>query len=134
MTLTITDTHMTSDDCPNMAELRDRLWSVTGYPGRTFDRNQAITAMLLAELLATRQFPEDRTELLAATWRAELGLTEADGPHTPTAAETPADRPDEKRSDRPSSLTATWGAASSAKTTTAPQDPATSKSNEVHTS
>ncbi|MEV4078368.1 hypothetical protein [Nonomuraea fuscirosea] len=134
MTLTITDTHMTSDDCPNLAELRGRRWSVTGYPGRTFDRNQAITAMLLAELLTQRPFPEDRIELLAATWRAELGITEADGPHTPTAIETPAVRPDEQRSDRASSLTATWGAASSAKTTTAPQDPATSKSNEVHTS
>ncbi|GAA3660905.1 hypothetical protein GCM10022224_025360 [Nonomuraea antimicrobica] len=133
MTLSITDTHMTSDDCPNVAELRGLRWSVTGYPGRTFDRNQGITAMLLAELLAQRPFPEDRTELLAATWRAELGITEVDGPHTPTATETPADRPDEKRSDR-ASLTATWGAASSAKTTTAPQDPATSKSNEVHTS
>lgn len=58
----------------------------------------------------------------------------SDGPHAPTATEMPADRPDEKRFDRASSLTATWGAASSAKTTTAPQDPATSKSNEVHTS
>ncbi|WP_433512200.1 hypothetical protein ACQP2T_51980 [Nonomuraea sp. CA-143628] len=134
MTLTITDTHMTSDDCPNMAELRGRRWNVTGFPGRTFDRNQAITAMLLAELLAQRPFPEDRTELLAAAWRSELGITEADGPHTPTAAEEPADRPDDQRSDRASSLTATWGAASSAKTTTAPQDPATSKSNEVPTS
>jgi hypothetical protein len=134
MTLTITDTHMTSDDCPNVAELRGGRWSVTGYPGRTFDRNQAITSMLLAELLAQRPFPEDRTELLATSWRAELGITEADGPHTPTAIEKPADRPDDQRSDRASSLTATWGAASSAKTTTAPQDPATSKSNEVHTS
>ncbi|MEV0348643.1 hypothetical protein AB0H88_22940 [Nonomuraea sp. NPDC050680] len=134
MTLTITDTHMTSDDCPNVTELRGGRWSFTGYPGRTFDRNQAITAMLLAELLAQRPFPEDRTELLAASWRAELGITEADGPHTPTAAEEPADRPDDQRSDRASSLTATWGAASSAKTTTAPQDPATSKSDEVHTS
>ncbi|MEU8364367.1 hypothetical protein AB0C27_50950 [Nonomuraea sp. NPDC048882] len=130
----MTDTHMTSDNCPNVAELRDGRWSITGYPGRTFDRNQAITAMLLAELLTRRPFPQDRTELLAACWRAELGITEADGPHTPTAAEEPTDRPDEQRSDRASSLTSTWGAASSAKTTTAPQDPETSKSNEVHTS
>src|SRR4051794_974874 len=100
MTLTITDTHMTSDDCPNVAELRGGRWSVTGYPGRTFDRTQAITAMLLAELLAQRPFPEDRTELLATSWRAELGITEADGPHTPTAIEKPADRPDDQRSDR----------------------------------
>ncbi|MBB6350905.1 hypothetical protein FHU36_007477 [Nonomuraea muscovyensis] len=134
MTLNITDTRMTSDACLNVAELRGDRWSVTGYPGRTFDRNQAITAMLLVEVLAQRTFPEDRTELLAATWRAELGITEADGPHIPTAASTPADRPDEQRSDRASSLTATWDAASSAKTTTASHDPVTSKSDEVHTS
>ena len=108
MTLTITDTHMTSDGCPNVAELRGRRWIVTGYPGRTFDRNQAITAMLLAELLAQRPFSKDRTELLAATWRAEIGITEADGPHIPTATEEPADQPDEQRSDRASSLTVTW--------------------------
>ncbi|MCK2221919.1 hypothetical protein MF672_050145 [Actinomadura sp. ATCC 31491] len=133
MTLLITDTHMTSDDCPNVAELQDGRWTVTGYPGRTFDRNQAITAMLLAELLTQRPFPADRIELLAASWRTELGISEADGPHAPTAT-TPVDRPDEQRSDRASSLTATWGAASSAKTTTAPQNPATSKSDEVHPS
>ncbi|MEU8402707.1 hypothetical protein AB0C28_46620 [Nonomuraea sp. NPDC048892] len=134
MTLSITDTHMTSDACPNVAELRGDRWSVTGYPGRTFDRNQAITAMLLAEVRTQRPFPEDRIELLTATWRTELGITEADGPHTPTADITATDRPDETRSDRASSLTATWGAASSAKTTTAPQDPATHKATEVHSS
>ncbi|MBT2224450.1 hypothetical protein [Nonomuraea sp. NEAU-A123] len=130
MGLSITDTRMTSDACPNVAELQDRRWTVTGYPGRTFDRNQAITAMLLAEVLTERPFPEDRIELLATSWRAELGITEADGPHDLSAQ----DRPDEQRSDRPSSLTATWDAASSAKTTTASHDPATSKSDEVHTS
>lgn len=91
MGLTITDTHMTSDGCPNVAVLREGGWTVTGYPGRLFDRDQAITAMLLAELLAL--------------------TVQADGPHVPTA--------DDKRSDRTS--TADWDAASSAKTTTAPQ-------------
>ncbi|SEN11657.1 hypothetical protein [Nonomuraea pusilla] len=133
MTLNITDTRMTSDACMNVAELHGDRWSVTGYPGRTFDRHQAITAMLLAEVLTQRTFPENRTELLAATWRAELGITEADGPHIPTAT-TSADRPDEQRSDRASSPTATWDAASSAKTTTASHDPVTSKSDEVHSS
>ncbi|MET7329476.1 hypothetical protein [Nonomuraea sp. NPDC005650] len=134
MTLRITDDRMSSDDCPHVADLQDGRWTVTGYPGQTFDRIQAITAMLLAELLTRRPFPADRIDLLAATWRTELGITEADGPHTPTATTTPTDRPDEQRSDRSSSLTATWGAASSAKTTTAPQDPATSKSDEVNPS
>ncbi|PRX61430.1 hypothetical protein B0I32_115285 [Nonomuraea fuscirosea] len=95
MGLTITDTHMTSDACPNTAELREGGWTVTGRPGRLFDHHQAITAMLLAELLAL--------------------TAQADGPHVPTAHE-------KKRSDRTSTAqTADWDAASSAKTTTAPQ-------------
>ncbi|MGP3935991.1 hypothetical protein [Nonomuraea sp. KM88] len=117
MSLTITDTQMTSDGCPNVAELRAGGWTVTGYPGRLFDRNQAITAMLLAELLALT-LPAGRDALLATCWRTELDITEADGPHAPTAD----DRPGETRSDRTSTLTTDWDAASSAKTTTAPQD------------
>ncbi|WP_406673714.1 hypothetical protein WBK31_33480 [Nonomuraea sp. N2-4H] len=98
MGLTITDTRMTSDGCPNVAELRAGGWTVTGYPGRLFDRHQAITAMLLAELLAL--------------------TAQADGPHVPTARKTT----EEKRSDRTSTARTTdWDAASSAKTTTAPQ-------------
>ena len=92
MTLTITDTHMTSDDCPNVAELRGCRWSVTGYPGRTFDRNQAITAMLLAELLTQRPFPEDRIELLAVTWRAELGIKRTDRTPRPPSKRPQSDR------------------------------------------
>jgi hypothetical protein len=134
MSLTVTDTRITSDCCPNIAELRTGGWTVTGYPGRLFDRDQATTAMLLAELLALTLSAEGRNALLARTWRTELGISKADGPHTPTADSTPIDRPDETRSDRASSLTTTWGAASSAKTTTAPQDPATHKATEVHSS
>ncbi|MFG1976446.1 hypothetical protein ACGFJC_44555 [Nonomuraea fuscirosea] len=123
MSLSITDTHMTSDGCPNVAELLAGGWTVTGYPGRLFDRNQAITAMLLAELLALT-VPTD--ERLVHGWRTELGITETDGPH--------ADRPVEKRSDRASTLTASWDAASSAKTTTAPQNSTAHQAAEVHSS
>ncbi|MGW6505115.1 hypothetical protein [Nonomuraea angiospora] len=130
MSLTITETRIVSDRCSNVAELHAGGWTVTGYLGRLFDRDQATTAMLLAELLAIALPADRRTGLLARTWRAELGVTDADGPHSAALA----DRPDGTRSDRASSLTTTWGAASSAKTTTAPHDPATSKSNEVHTS
>ncbi|MEU7839256.1 hypothetical protein [Nonomuraea sp. NPDC049129] len=125
---------MTSDDCPNVAELLAGGWTVTGYPGRLFDRNQAITAMLLAELLALTLPTNERLALLAGCWRTELGISEADGPHAPTADSTTTDRPDETRSDRASFLTATWDAASSAKTTTAPQRSATRKATEVHSS
>ncbi|MGW3351266.1 hypothetical protein ACWDA3_48895 [Nonomuraea rubra] len=129
MTLNITDTHMTSDDCPNVAELLADGWTVTGYPGRLFDRNQAITAMLLAELLALTLHADERNALLAHCWRTELGITEADGPHTPTTT-----RPVEMRADRASTLIATWDAASSAKTTTAPQNSTTHQAAEVHSS
>ncbi|MEV1002808.1 hypothetical protein [Nonomuraea sp. NPDC050202] len=129
MTLTITDTHMASDGCPNVDELRAGGWTVTGYPGRLFDRNQAITAMLLAELLALT-LPAGRDALLAACWRTELDITEADGPHAPTAY----DRPDEVRSDLTSTLTANWDAASSAKTTTAPQNSTAHQAAEVPSS
>ncbi|KAB8190589.1 hypothetical protein FH608_034280 [Nonomuraea phyllanthi] len=130
MGLTITDTHMTSDGCPNVAELRAGGWTVTGYPGRLFDRNQAITAMLLAELLALTLPAQGDDELLATCWRTELDITEADGPHAPTAD----DRPDETRSDRTSPLTTDWDAASSAKTTTAPQNSTAHQAAEVPSS
>ncbi|MEU7832875.1 hypothetical protein [Nonomuraea sp. NPDC049129] len=134
MSLSITDTRMTSDGCPNVAELLTGGWTVTGYPGRLFDRNQAITAMLLAELLALTLPADGRNALLAHCWRTELDITEADGPHTPTADPTTTDRPDETRSDRASTLTASWDAASSAKTTTAPQNSANHQAAEVHSS
>lgn len=50
MSLTITDTAITSDI--TSVEAHPGLsgkWTVTGYPGRRFDRNQAITAMTIAE-------------------------------------------------------------------------------------
>ncbi|MEU8320674.1 hypothetical protein AB0C33_20160 [Nonomuraea sp. NPDC048881] len=121
MSLTITDTRISSDRCPNVAELGAGGWTVTGYPGRLFDRDAATTAMLLAELLAL-------------TLPTAPGITQAVGPQPPTADHRPTDRPDESRPDRTSSLTVTWGAASSAKTTTAPQDPTTHQAAEVPSS
>ena len=49
MALTITDTEITSDEVGETGRQEDGLWYVTGHPGRAFDRNQAITAMTLAE-------------------------------------------------------------------------------------
>lgn len=50
MTLTITDSRITSDEVGETAHCDDgACWYVTGYPGRAFDRNQAITAMTIAE-------------------------------------------------------------------------------------
>ena len=46
-------------------------WIVSSYPGRLFTRNQAITAMLLAERLAVGYGEDDP---FVVGWRGELGL------------------------------------------------------------
>jgi hypothetical protein len=46
-------------------------WIVTGLPRRFFTRNQAITAMVLAERLAAGCGDDD---LFVIGWREELGL------------------------------------------------------------
>jgi hypothetical protein len=46
-------------------------WIVSGLPRRSFNRNQAITAMVLAERLAAGYGDDD---LFVIGWREELGL------------------------------------------------------------
>jgi hypothetical protein len=46
-------------------------WVVSGLPRRLFTRNQAITAMVLAERLAAGYGDDD---LFVIGWREELGL------------------------------------------------------------
>jgi hypothetical protein len=46
-------------------------WIVSRHPGRLFTRNQAITAMVLAERLAAGCGDDDP---FVAGWREELGL------------------------------------------------------------
>ena len=46
-------------------------WIVSGLPRRLFTRNQAITAMVLAERLAAGYGDDD---LFVIGWREELGL------------------------------------------------------------
>ena len=46
-------------------------WVVSGLPHRAFTRNQAITAMVLAERLAAGYSDDD---LFVVGWREELGL------------------------------------------------------------
>jgi hypothetical protein len=86
VTLTIADTLITSDVTDARAELRpdataDRgryggnAWVVSWIPERLFDRNQAITAMTLAERVsagAAEDWP------FIEGWAAELGLSGAD--------------------------------------------------------
>ena len=82
MTLTITDTTMTSDQTAHTARQapgRQHLWEVSWLPGRTLDRNSAITAMTLADLTSEHDLNE-RHQLwpFIQGWAAELGLTGTD--------------------------------------------------------
>ena len=47
------------------------VWAISGWPGRVFTRNQAITAMVLAERLAAGYGDDD---LFVVGWREELRL------------------------------------------------------------
>ena len=79
MTLTIQDDNISSDRTRHTACLtpgHDHAWRVSWLPGRLMDRNSAITAMTLAEVVATDEVnPGHRLWLHIEGWSAELGLT-----------------------------------------------------------
>ena len=81
MTLTITDTTMTSDQTAHTARhAPDRNgWEVSWLPGQTLDRNTAITAMTLADTTTEQDLHEGhRLWPHIQSWAAELGLTAPD--------------------------------------------------------
>lgn len=90
--ITITDTTMTSPATPHTATATGGGWQVSWLPGRTLDRNQAITAMTIADMVGGTGVPraDNPIWLHLDGWAAELGLT------APTAvarvAEPPAGR------------------------------------------
>jgi hypothetical protein len=104
MATKITDTEMTSDLTPHTATAwsapdEPMLWSVTWLPGRALTRDQAVTAMTIAEMVV------ERADILADSssklwwhmdgWAAELGLT---GPHAVAEASlSPEDHADMPR-------------------------------------
>ena len=78
MTVTISDTAMTSDRCRCTARHSpDRNgWEVSWLPGQTLDRNTAITAMTLADTTADPDLHQGhRLWPHIQSWAAELGLT-----------------------------------------------------------
>lgn len=130
MSIRITDTRMTSEDFDTVAERQpDGSWTVTGYLGRAFDRNQAITAMTLAEALATNPPPDSPLWPHIAVWRTELATDQADG--APSAVPAATFPPDGARTDRASSPTNTQGTAPSRQTKAAPCTPHRSNGHEV---
>lgn len=81
MTVTITDTAMTSDQTAHTARHAPERngWEVSWLPGQTLDRNSAITAMTLADTAAETGLHEGhRLWPFVQGWAAELGLTAPD--------------------------------------------------------
>ncbi len=79
MTLTINDTTMTSDQTAHTARQapgRQHGWEVSWLPGQVVDRNSAITAMVLADIVGKEDVHEGhRLWPHVQGWAAELGLT-----------------------------------------------------------
>jgi hypothetical protein len=80
MALTITDNLMRSDQTPHTAAAwpvpgEPTLWTVTWLPGRNLTRNQAITAMSLAEHIDRNGSRDWLPAGHIDAWAGELGLT-----------------------------------------------------------
>ncbi|MGH3296928.1 MAG: hypothetical protein ACRDP7_34555 [Trebonia sp.] len=104
MATKISDSEMTSDQTRHTARAwpvpdEPTLWSVTWLPGRALTRDQAVTAMTIAEMVV------ERANILADSssklwwhmdgWAAELGIT---GPHAVAEASlSPEDHADMPR-------------------------------------
>ena len=82
MTLTINDTTMTSDRTAHTARQAPGLqheWEVSWLPSQPLDRNAAITAMVLADLVGEQDLDEGhRLWPHIQGWAEELGLTAPD--------------------------------------------------------
>ena len=89
MSTKITDTEMTSDQTRHTAaavtDSRYGSWTVTWLPGTCLSYNQAITAMTIAEVVATHEFlpvgdeagDVDPIWVHLDGWAAELGISGA---------------------------------------------------------
>jgi hypothetical protein len=82
VTLTIHDTTMTSDQTAHTAQQAtgpEPGWEVSWHPGRTLNRNSAITAMVLAGLAGEEDLRDGhRLWPHIQGWAGELGLTAPD--------------------------------------------------------
>ena len=101
MTLTINDDSMSGDQTWHTARraLSDQhAWEVSWLPGQLLDRNSAITAMILADVVGSgSRHPGDLSWPHIEGWAAELGLTAHDAltrisqPSAATSTEREAD-------------------------------------------
>ena len=74
MGIRIGDTEMTSTVSGHRAESTPDGWTVTAFPDRILTKDQAITAMVLAEVYATNPPASHQVWVFVPGWRAELGL------------------------------------------------------------
>jgi hypothetical protein len=79
MSLTITESAMTCAHTAHTARALDGGWAVSWLPGRVLTRDQAVTAMTIAEV-ASGGLAGNRDRLLTHlhSWASELGLTGPD--------------------------------------------------------
>ena len=84
----ITDTYMTSPNTPHTASATGDGWEVSWLPGRTLDRNQATTAMVIADIVGGRGagLSDDPIWPFLDNWAAEMGLS---GPNAVVRASKP---------------------------------------------
>jgi hypothetical protein len=111
MALTINDATMTSDQTAHTAQRAPAHdgWEVSWLPGRTLDRNTAITAMVLADLAGGQDLHQGhRLWPHIEGWAAELGLsahavrTLASAPRPgKTAGKEPAASPPDREASGP---------------------------------
>jgi hypothetical protein len=82
MALTINDDRITADNTSHTARPapgRPGIWEVSWLPGRLLDRNEAVTAMILADIAGTTTAINERVRRPHIQgWAAELGLTAPD--------------------------------------------------------
>lgn len=81
MATKISDTEMTSDVTRHTATRTCGGWTVTWLPGRTLTRDEAITAMTIAEMIIERAHiladPASKLWWFIDGWADELGVTTA---------------------------------------------------------
>lgn len=79
MTLSITDTLITSDITNHVAVRSDDNWSVSWRLTEQHDRNQAVAAMELAEIVARGRDDKETTNYAYFTWQRVKELAEVLG-------------------------------------------------------
>ena len=102
MTLTSTDTTMSSDQTAHTARLApgsQHLWEVSWLPGKALDRNSAMNAMIVADLASDLN---ERHHLwpFIQSWAAGLGLTGSNAISRASQPGIPRQRHD-RESERP---------------------------------